>query len=400
MFSPSDFPILTNNPSLIYLDAASTTPKPSYIINGVNHFLTYSYANIHRGQYGLALESERLYRLTKEKVAKRINASMEEIIFTANSTGSANLIVDLIRKNHLIQKDEIILLSIAEHHANIVPRQMLCEEIGCRIERIGLDDDFNLDIQDFWQKYSEHVKVVSLSAVSNVTGTIHSLHLIQQQLREETLFIVDESQSIPHIPLDVQELWCDFCYFTGHKLYAYTWIWVLYAKKSLLKTLQPTIGGGGIIDEVTLSWHTLLWLPDRFEPGTPNLVGVVSLLKALEYLEMHGGYEAMHQLEYPLMQDFCQFFEQQKNQISLLWTFDPTQRVGVFSFIIPWKSMIQLGQKFADQNICVRSWGQCAHPFHQAYDIAGGTCRVSIGVWNTRKEIEMSLDYLSNFIVW
>jgi cysteine desulfurase/selenocysteine lyase len=149
MFSPSDFPILTNNPGLIYLDGASTTPKPSYVIDGVNHFLTHSYANIHRGQYGLALESERLYRACKEKLAKQINASVEEIIFTANSTHASNILVDMIRKNKLIQKDEVILLSIAEHHANIVPRQMLCEEVGCRIEWIGLDEYYDLDIQDF-----------------------------------------------------------------------------------------------------------------------------------------------------------------------------------------------------------------------------------------------------------
>lgn len=387
MFSPSDFPILSNNPWLIYLDGAATAPKPSYVIEGVDYFLTHSYANIHRGQYGLALESERLYRACKEKVAQRINAKTEEIIFTANSTDASNLLIDLIRRNKLIQQDEVILLSIAEHHANIVPWQMLCEEIGCRIERIDLDKDFDLEIEDFWQKYWNQVKIVALSAVSNVTGTIHNLWAIKALLRPDTLFIVDASQSIPHIPLDVQALGCDFCYFTGHKLYAYTGIGVLYGKKSLLQQLQPTRWGGGMIDEVTMQWWTSQWLPDRFEAGTPNLVGIVSLLKALEYMELNGGYEAMQSIEFPLVKVLCDFFWQNKN-FSLLGTINPDKRVGVFSFTRDGASMVSLWQQLAQDNICVRTGGQCAHPLHHAYQLSNASCRISVGVWNSLSEIE------------
>jgi cysteine desulfurase / selenocysteine lyase len=396
MFSHSDFPIFTNNPGLIYLDGASTTPKPSYIIDGVNHFLTHSYANIHRGQYGLALESERLYWDCKEKVAKWINANVEEVIFTSNSSDASNMLVEIIRKNHLIQAGEVILLSVAEHHANIVPRQMLCEELWCRIDWIGLDTDYDLDMQDFWKKYTSEVKIVALSTVSNVTGTIYDLKAIKELLREDTLFIVDASQSISHMELDVQALGCDFCYFTGHKLYAYTGIWVLYGKKSLLKSLKPTRWWGGMIDEVTMEGYSLQGLPDRREVGTPNLVWVVSLLKALEYIEQNGWYDAMHVIEYPLVVYICDFFANNTN-ISLIGSLDPSKRVGVFSFTIEGQSMTALAQKLAQENICVRAGGQCAHPLHQYLQIEGGTCRVSVGVWNTVEEVERVCEEISKF---
>jgi cysteine desulfurase/selenocysteine lyase len=396
-FDRDQFPVFTHHPDMIYLDAASTTPKPSFVIDRVQHYITHDYANIHRGEYALSLASEQLYRDTKQALASRIGAMTEEIMYTASATASVNLLTELIRRHQLIKAGEIILLSIAEHHANIVPRQMLCEEVWCRIERVGLDEAYCIDIQDFWKKYTDQVRIVSLQHISNTTWAIHDITQISSHLREDTLLFVDASQSMMHTAIDMQERDCDACFFTGHKMFAYTGIGVLYLKQSLQNQVAPVWWGGWAVQSVTCDGYELIKSIDRFEPGTPNLIGIASMRYALEYIQQQWWYETIVALEYPLLKQLLEGL-QNIPWCSIFGNGSTEKRVGVVSCTIVDQSMTRLAQYLASINICVRAGAQCAHPLHQQYDVLGGTCRVSIGPWTTSDEISILLAAVHQYL--
>jgi len=268
----SDFPIFSNNPGLIYLDSGATTQKPSLVIEGVKHFLEHDYANIHRGSYSLSERSELLYDESKEKIARCIHAQFpSEIVYTYNANYALNLLALTLAQNGKLKKGDRVLVSIAEHHANVVPWLMLKESIGIEVDYFHLTDTFDIDFEDFSKKYTDDVKIVSSTYVSNVTGTVFDLPKLSSLLRQDTLFIVDASQAIPNFAVDVQALNCDFCFFSAHKMMAETGIGVLYGKKNLLKSLKPAFSGGGSINWVEESGFESAGLPLRFETGTPNL---------------------------------------------------------------------------------------------------------------------------------
>ncbi len=233
-----DFPIFDNNPWLIYLDSTATSQKPSFVIDGIKEYLEHDYANIHRGSYSLSEKSEEMYKKSKEITAKFIwSTDYREIIYTYNANYALNLLSASLKRSQLLKRGDKVLISVVEHHSNIVPWLILKEEIGIEIDYVNIDENFWIDFEDFEKKFTADVKLVSFTAVSNVTGEIFDVEKLGACIKKKNkdiLFVVDASQSVPHIPLDVKKIQCDFAFFTGHKLMADTWIGILWGKRKSL----------------------------------------------------------------------------------------------------------------------------------------------------------------------
>ncbi len=455
-----DFPIFQNNPKLVYLDSTATSQKPSMVIDGVAEYVSSSYANIHRGSYEISEISEKLYEDSKKIVAKHIGAiNWKEVIYTANSTYALNILSQSIWRTGLLKAWDTVLVSITEHHANIVSWLILKEDYGINVEFVWINDDYSLDLEDLKSKLNERVKIISLAHVSNTLWEINDLKKVSKILEEKyplssfppqgerarckPLFIVDGSQSVPHFAVDVQSVGCDAMFFTGHKIFADSGIGVLWAKEELLKQLKPIFSGGGAIWCVGKESFTHSEkLPDKFEPGTPNLSGAVSLLKAFEYVESIGGYERLEKIEHDLVvyalgkfseinqslqsphpnpllwEEKERAASQTKNIASLSskgeriqewgdcveewqlhligWT-NPATRVGVFTFYVEGIHSFDISDYLADHNIAVRAGQHCAEPFMD-YAWQKHTCRMSLHIYNTRKDIDRFFDTLEKAI--
>ena len=414
----NDFPIFANNPWLIYLDSAATLQKPAHVIDGMKAYMEHDYANIHRGRYSLSEKSEELYRQARKKVAALLHSADDEVIFTANATDGINKLVQSLILSWCLEQWDTVLLTELEHHANIVPWQMAAKHQGIQLDFVGLHRDATIGMVDFENKIQQKPKIVACTMVSNVTGEILNIERIVEMIATyspETLLMVDASQAVPHMSVDVKELWADALVFTGHKIGASTGIGVLRVKKKLLGSLEPSFWWWWIIEEVTKEWYILLDAPDIFEPGTPNLIGAVSLLKSIEYMEqvasshqspviswLHWFYNILDDLESSLIVYCLQQFEQlEKEWVILLWPKNPTKRIWVFSFLLPeGKFPTQLGQWMAKENICVRCGGQCAHVLHKqlGWETMSHTCRISLWGYNEMKDVEAFFEKLREFI--
>lgn len=392
-----DFPIFENNKWLVFLDSTSSTQKPRMVIEWIKYYLENCYSNIHRWMYDIATKSEKIYNSSKEKIAKIIWAeSYKEIIYTYNSTYASNLLTWSLRLSHILKKWDKVLLSIVEHHANIVPWLILKEEIGIEIEYVNVDENYDLDFEDFAKKYDEKVKVISMTHVSNVTGQVFDLERVWKMKRDDTLFVIDASQSIPHFKLDVVKLNADFLYFTWHKLLADSGIWVLWWKTELLEKMTPVFWWGWAIWKVDECSFTYSKLPNKFEPGTPNLTWAVSLLKAIEYIESIWWFEKVEEIEKDLVKYALSKFNERKN-IKLIWSIKIDNRVWVFSFVIDWIHSHDVANEMAENNICIRSWMHCAHPFLNKILVAH-TSRMSLYIYNTKEDIDNFFEVLDNLI--
>jgi cysteine desulfurase/selenocysteine lyase len=393
----SDFPIFANNPWLVFLDNAASTQKPQYVIDGVSEFVASSYANIHRWLYSLSEKSEEAYHHSKELVSELIHCKASEVIYTYNSTYWINLIAQSLVVSDILQAGDTVLLGIREHHANILPRQILAQRKWFTIEFFNIDDEYEIDRNDFDQKYTDKVKVVSVAQVSNVTGKIYDVKKIQSKLREDTFFLVDGSQSVPNFPVDVEYIWCDCLIFTGHKMMAYTGIWVVYLKKEWIKKLAPIIRWWWTIEDVSIEWHTLASNSDKFEAGTPNIIWAVSLLKALEYIKSIWWMEKIREHEQKLVKLCLEGFAKYQDKIEILWP-TTTDRVAVFSFVLANnKNFNNIGEQFAEQNIAIRCGGHCAYPLHKHFQ-KSWTCRMSGYVYNDESDIARFFDILAKII--
>jgi len=390
----NNFPIFANNPWLVYLDNAATTQKPSYVIDGVSHYLSHDYANIHRGAYALSERSEELYFASKEKIAQTIWWKSSEIIYTFNATYGFNILAQSMARSGMLKRGDKVLILIAEHHANVVPWQILQQDIGIQIEYVNLDDNFDIDLEDFKQKYDEKVKLVSFSFASNVTGTISDLQTIWNLLREDTFFAIDASQAIPNFSFDVNELNADFVVFTGHKMMALTGIWVLRVRREILKNMIPSIGWWGSIKHVDKQWFESLMWNEWFEVWTPHLAGAVSMLKALEYIQNIWGYDFVFEREKALTRYALKKFEQMEDKIILVWKKTDENRLWVFSFVHTNKMpVIRIGEIFAEHDVCIRAWWHCAHPLLQELWY-NGTCRMSLYFYNDFADIDKFFEIL------
>ena len=400
-----DFPIFKNNPWLVFLDNAASTQKPQYVIDGVSEFVASSYANIHRWLYSLSEKSEEAYHHSKELVGELLNCKASEIIYSYNSTYWINLIAQSLVISDILNAWDVVLLWIREHHANILPRQILAQRKGFTIEFFNIDAQYEIDRKDFDQKYSDKVKVVSVAHVSNVTGKIYDVKKIRSKLRDDTFFLVDGSQSVPNFPVDVQDIGCDCLVFTGHKMLAYTWIWAIYLKKERIKKIVPIIRGWWTIEDVSIEWHTLAGNSDKFEAGTPNIIWAVSLLKALEYIKSIWGMKKIWEHEQKLVKSFLQKLRDKgrgirwkDSPIEIIWPLTPEDRVAVFSFTLSnTTNFNKIGETFAEANIAIRCGGHCAYPLHKRFKKAW-TCRMSGYIYNDEADIKAFFDVLEGLV--
>lgn len=412
----TDFPLSIAYPDLVYLDNASTTPKPQFVLDQVNHYITHDYANIHRGVYDLAEQSEIFYEASKKATAQHLHCHRSQLIYHYNATACANMLVDLLVHNNVVWPGDRVRIGLRDHHATIVPRQLMADKIGCQIEYIPFDPETyaidrervdervrQSDPRSFAGHDSQTVdssesnalnhqstklpKACFVCHASNVTGQIYDVARLRRLLDKDVFFAIDASQSVPHFPIDVTSLGCDALFFTAHKMLAYTGLGVLYLAKHYLQSWKPTQGGGAIIESVTTSGCSLQAGVVRFEPGTPNLIAAVSLRAAWSYVEKIGGYEALMAHEGVLM-EYCLDSFAQRPWLTLVGSSDPVVRTPTFSFVMRGKTSQEVWEYLATRQICVRTWGHCAHPLLQHLGYDHGVVRVSVGLCNQRADCE------------
>lgn len=390
-----DFPIFRNHPGLAYLDNTASTQKPDAVIEGVKRFVEFDYANIHRGAYGLSERSEILYERSKEKVRDLIGAATSaEIVYTYNSTYAANILSLSLARSGRLKKGDRVLVSIAEHHANVVPWLVLKEWFGVEVDYFGMTSDCEIDFADFESKMTPDTKVVAVTGASNVTGSVFDVVSLGKRISgmcdrngEKPLFVVDASQSVPNYRVDVKEMHADFLFFTAHKMMADTGMGVLYGRKDLLKVLEPALSGGGAINWVKKEAFAPAGLPYRFEPGTPNIIGAVSLLHACEYLESIGGYARIEEAERPLISSALERFASLGDSVRLVGPIDPNKKIGIFSFTLKGAHVSDLAERFADANVCVRAGYHCAEPLAAELGL-DGTVRMSLYFYNDENDLD------------
>ncbi|HLL96230.1 MAG TPA: cysteine desulfurase [Spirosoma sp.] len=382
-----DFPVLDqqiNGRPLVYLDNAATNQKPLPVIDALTHYYEGYNANIHRGIHHLAEQATAAFEASRRAIQSFLNAKhWEEIILTYGTTDSINLVAQSYGRKFMKEGDEIII-STMEHHSNIVPWQMLCEERGCVLRVIPVDDNGELILEEYEKLLSEQTKLVSVVHVSNSLGTINPVKtIIDKAHAVGAVVLIDGAQASSHLDLDVQALDADFYAFSAHKLYGPTGMGVLYGKKALLDSMPPYRGGGEMIKEVTFAKTTYNELPYKFEAGTPNIADVIAVKTALEYMDGLGKENiAAHE------QDLLQYATEQLNELDGLRIIGQAKhKIGVISWVMDGIHHQDTGVILDQQGIAVRTGHHCCQPLMQRFGIAG-TTRASFAVYNTRKEVD------------
>ncbi len=386
----SDFPIFTTHPDLVFLDSASSAQKPKVVIDSLSRYFASDYANIHRGAYDLSMESSRLYEQAKLSIAHYLwLASYHEVVFTYNATYAFNLISRSLIKTWKLKKWDRILLSKADHHANIVPWQILAEEYGIIIDWIDLNLDGTLNYESITSKILG-TTIMSITGASNVTGEVLDLERVQKILENQKnppLWILDGSQRFPHMETDMSRYGIDIFVATGHKIMSDTGIGFFAAKKTLLQELVPAFCWGGAINSVTTEWYEAAWLPFRHEPGTPHIAGAVSLLASLNYIESIGGFVAIEKYERELVLYTLEKIKKLPKWVHLLGSHTSKNRLWVFSFSFDDHHPNDIAEILADAGICVRSGHHCTDPLHTTLGIRG-SLRMSLYIYSTTSDID------------
>lgn len=392
----SDFPILLrkiHGHPLVYLDNAATTQKPMSVIMAMTAYYERTNANVHRGVHTLSEEATSQMEESRRKVARFINADTPAtIIFTRNTTESINLVAHGWARKYL-QKGDAILLTEMEHHSNLVPWQMLAQECGVTLRFIPVTPQGELDLSTLDTLLTPQVKLVSVVHVSNVLGTINPLEeLIRRAHAVGALCLVDGAQSVPHLPVDVQALDCDFLAFSAHKMVGPTGLGVLWGRRQLLEDMNPFLGGGDMIREVWLDRFTPNELPYKFEAGTPNITGAVAFGAALDYLS-RIGLPALHRHEQELTVLALRRLKEEFPDIHLYGPEDVSRRSGVVSFNLPGAHPHDVGTLLDREGIAIRAGHHCAQPLMRRFKVAG-TARASFYLYNTPAEVEVLVNGL------
>jgi cysteine desulfurase / selenocysteine lyase len=382
-----EFPILNREVKgrpLIYLDNAATTQKPQQVLNALMHYYTNYNANIHRGIHTLAEEATAAFEQTRDAVKSFIGAgSREEIIFTRGTTEGINLVAySWGRKN--IQANDEIIISHMEHHSNIVPWQLLCEEKGAFLKVIPINENGELILDEYQKMLGPKTKLVSIVHVSNALGTVNPVkQMIAEAHAVGAVCMVDGAQSAVHLDINVTDLDCDFFAFSAHKLYGPTGVGVLYGKKALLEAMPPFQAGGEMIKEVTLQKTTFNDLPYKFEAGTPNIADVIAFKSAIHFVQSIGK-EKIRRHE----RDLMDYGQQELEKIPGLKIIGKAkEKVSVISFVIEKAHPQDIGILLDNRGIAVRTGHHCAQPLMDRFCIPG-TARASFAVYNTRYEID------------
>lgn len=394
-----DFPILKRKvmggKQLVYLDNAATTQKPLAVINSISDYYSNYNSNIHRAVHQMAEEATIEYEGTRQKIAKFINARhTDELIFTRNTTEAINLVSYSWGRANVGRGDKVVISEI-EHHSNIVPWQILTQEKGAKLEYVGVDDSGYLKMQEY-EKYlaSKKVKLVSMSHMSNVLGTIVPIEKMIKMSHEKGIpVLVDGAQSVPHMPVDVQKMDCDFMAFSAHKMLGPTGVGVLYVKREILEKMQPFIGGGDMIKEVHKYETRYNDLPYKFEGGTPNIADVIGFGAALDYLN-NIGMDRVREHEI----DITTYALDKITGVKGVTLYGPPKtkdRGGVISFNIGDIHPHDLATIMNDRGVAIRSGHHCAQVLMERLDVAA-TSRASFYIYNTKEEVDTFIDALSD----
>jgi len=390
------FPLLSQtiegNP-LVYLDNAATTQKPTVVLEAMRNFYEQSNANIKRGMHPLAEAATERYEDSRRRVQAFLGAKkLHEIICTKNCTEAINLVARSWGKKNL-RRGDVVLLSLLEHHSNIVPWLQLKEKIGIEVEWIGIDDDGTLRMEDA-KKILEQGKVelVAITAVSNVLGTVTPYREIISLAHEHgALTLLDAAQLIPHESINVQDIDCDFLAFSGHKIYGPTGIGIFYAKENLLETMSPFLGGGMMIQEVTTEHFSPAHLPEKFEAGTPPIAEAVGLHAALDFVE-GIGWERIRTHECELVTHALQLLEKME-YVTVLGPKNPQKIAGCISFVTNGIHPHDLTEYCGRKGVCLRAGHHCAQPLHDRLG-KKSTTRMSFGIYNTKQDIDRACNIL------
>ena len=380
-----DFPLLENE-NITYLDSGATTQKPIKVIKAVEEFYQKYNANPHRGAYSLSVEATEQYENTRTKIAKFINAKhREEIIFSKNATESLNLIAYSYGLDNL-KKDDEVVISIMEHHSNLVPWQKMTKQTGSKLNYMYINENYQITDEEIESKITDKTKIVGITHVSNVLGTINNVKkIIKYAHKKGAIVIVDASQSIPHMKIDVQDLDADFLVFSGHKMLAPLGIGVLYGKREILNKMTPFLMGGDMIEYVYEQDTTFATLPNKFEAGTQNVEGVIGLGAAIDYIE-NLGYDKIQEIEHEVI-SYARQELSKLDYLTLYTTPNEENHSSVISFNIKGVHPHDVASILDSEGVCVRSGNHCAQPLMRFLGI-DSTCRASFYIYNTKEDVD------------
>ena len=387
-----DFPLLENR-DIAYLDSGATTQKPIQVIKTIEEFYNKYNANPHRGAYGLSIEATEVYENTRTKIAEFINAKhREEIIFSKNATESLNLIAYSYGMDNL-KKDDEVVISIMEHHSNLVPWQKMTKATESKLNYMYINEDFELSDEEIENKITDKTKIVGIAHVSNVLGTINNVKkIIKYAHKKGAIVVVDASQSVPHMKIDVQDLDADFLVFSGHKMLAPLGIGVLYGKREILNKMTPFLMGGDMIEYVYEQETTFAPLPNKFEAGTQNVEGVVGLGAAIDYIQKIG-YDKIQELENEVI-IYARQELSKLDYLTLYLTPNEENHSGVISFNIKGVHPHDVASILDSEGVCVRSGNHCAQPLMRFLGI-DSTCRASFYFYNTKEDVDRLIHALN-----
>ena len=391
------FPILNkkiNNNQLVYFDNAATTQKPIQVIESINKYYSEYNANIHRGIHTLAEKATQEYEKTRKTVSKFINSRSEkEVIFTRGTTEGINLIASSFVKNFIKKGDEIII-SEMEHHSNIVPWQMICEENGIILKTINVFENGEIDLDNFKELISNKTKFLSIVHTSNTLGTVNPIkEMIEICKKNNINTMIDGAQASAHSKIDVQDLNCDFFVLSAHKMYGPTGVGIVYGKEEILEKMPPYMGGGEMIKDVNFKKTTYNELPYKFEAGTPNIGDVIGFNEALSFIN-NIGLDNISLYEKELKNYASNSFNKIEG-INIIG--NSKNKIGIFSFTMDKIHYYDLGLLLDSKGIAIRTGHHCTQPLMDKFNLEG-TARVSLAIYNTKKEIDYFVEKLKQLI--
>ena len=384
----ADFPLLAqkvHGEPLTYLDSAATTQKPLAVIEALEHYYRLDNSNVHRGAHAIADRATRAFEDARDCIAEFIGAGQsDQIIWTRGATEAINLVAQSYGRSVLTAGDTV-LVPVSEHHANIVPWQMVAIETGAKVVPVPLNQDCEIDLSAYADLLATgHVKIVAVNQISNALGTINPIRkIIEMAKAHNAAVLVDGAQAVAHSPVDVEAMGCDFYVFSGHKLYGPTGIGVLWGKRELLEAMPPYQGGGEMIDRVSFDGTTFNQLPFKFEAGTPNIAGAIGLAAAVRYLQSIGIEHAAHHEETL----FQYLLSEVKHLPAVERIGNPSQSAAIFSFKVAGAHPSDIGMLLDQQGVAIRTGHHCTQPLMQFLNLPG-TARASLAVYNTRSDID------------
>lgn len=382
------FPIFTSHPDLVYLDSAATALKPATVISAEQAYYTHFSSNIARGIYPMAEEATEAFEKARTTVASFIGARSEEIVFTAGTTASLNLVADLFTPH--ITKEDALVTTALEHHSNFLPWKELAHRTGASFHIIPVTKNGEFDETTLPTLITQETKIVALGAVSNVLGIINPIKAIIQKIRKinpNVIVVVDAAQAIGHMPVDVVDWDADFVAFSGHKLFGPTGTGVLFGKHSLLQTLRPISFGGGMVLDACAPETLYKESPACFEAGTPNIAGIIGLGAAIEYINTLGLDTIQAHENALALYAIRRLKEEFGGSLHIVGETAPDKKSGIVSFVVEGIHPHDTAQLLGEQGICVRAGLQCAAPLHESLNLSAST-RISLSVYTTESDIE------------